>query len=326
MIYTGNFKNINMITWVINEICNFNCSFCNQAHYKKLEPIDIGRLSQGLDSLENSWLFHITGGEPFLEKNIIDICKEISKKNYISFNTNLSTKNHFDFADIINPDRCLFINAAVHIEEREKRDRDLKEYIKKINYLQDRGFNVIAYYVAHPSLFDRLESDISFLKSNGVKKVRTKTFRGVYNGKYFPYAFDPNEKKFLESLEADYPEFEILNNSHKFFNKICLAGNRFFVMDRSGNLRRCSSVLKDYGNLFKKTIKYDTAPKPCPINKCACPYEGIRNVISHEGNYIVSIKDNISEKYLKFNSLVSKPQKIKKIKEKVKEYIAQQQV
>lgn len=323
MIYKGDFKDINMITWTINEICNFNCTYCNQRHSKKSEPISIEKLLQGLESLKNTWLFHITGGEPFLEQNIIDICTVISKKHYISFNTNLSTKNHFDFADKINPNKCLFINAAVHIEEREKRDENLEEYIEKINYLQQKNFNIIAYYVAHPSLFDRLESDIAFLKSKGVKKVRTKTFRGIYNGKYFPYSYDPNEKIFLESLEADYPEFEILNNSNKFFNKICLAGNRFFVMDRNGDLRRCSSLLKDYGNLFNKKIKYDIPAKPCPINKCGCPYEGIRNATSNEGNYFITIKDNISEKYLKFKGVVDKPEKILKIKEKAIEYFAQ---
>ena len=105
MIYTGEHKDKKMITWTINEICNFNCSYCTQWHNKKegIKPIDISKLSESLHYLDKDWLFLITGGEPFLEKNFIKICEEITKRHYISLNTNLSTTNFFYFADKINP-------------------------------------------------------------------------------------------------------------------------------------------------------------------------------------------------------------------------------
>jgi hypothetical protein len=54
----------------------------------------------------------------------------------------------------------------------------------------------------------------------------------------------------------------------------------YFRMDPSGNLYRCSSSYKRYGNLFKARYIEDKTPAPCPLLDCACPYEGFKYVTS----------------------------------------------
>jgi hypothetical protein len=259
-----------------------------------------------------------------LEKNFIEICKEITKKHYLSLNTNLSTSNVVDFAYNINPEKSLFINAAVHITVREKKDKELTSYTEKMLLLQKMGFNVIAYYVVHPSLLSRVKSDMAFLLSKGIQKVRVKVFRGVYMGKYYPFSFSTAEKKYIEDMDGDFPEFEILNKVHNYKGQLCRAGQRFFFMDRTGNLKRCSSLNRRYGNLFEKRIIYDTELRPCPIRKCGCPYEGIRNKLSRKGDICALLKETIIEKSLKFNKVMKDPRLLKKLKEKGIEYFAQQ--
>jgi len=290
----------NKITWIINEKCNFQCSYCGywRNNRQPSEPIDIQKLSEGLNCLRGVWHFNILGGEPFLEKNFIDICREITKKNYVSLITNLSTANVFDFADNINPEKCGFINASIHITEREKRDVNLSSFIEKVLYLQEKGFNIRAQYVTFPDLFDRIKSDFEFLKSSGIQKVYIKVFSGEFNGKHYPSSFTTDEKKFLENLGADYHESEILNKSHEYYGKLCLAGQRSFVMDRDGNLKRCFSVLKSHGNFFEKSIRYDTKTKPCPKNNCDCPYEAIDFVLPSKGNIFSIWKEDYNEKLL----------------------------
>jgi MoaA/NifB/PqqE/SkfB family radical SAM enzyme len=327
MIFTGEYRNLKMITWLINTICNFRCDYCSVSNRneKKSLPINVHNLSESLNLLKKEWLLHLTGGEPFLEKNIIDICRTITRKHYLSINTNLSTNNIYEFANTIDPKRTLTISASVHITEREKTDLRLSEYINKIHYLQQKGFNIIASYVVHPILLGRIKSDIEYLKNNGIQKVRIKVFRGVFEEKYYPNAFHPVQKDFLRTLEADYPEFEILLKSHNYYGQQCRAGQDFFVMDRDGNLSRCSNAYRQYGNFLNKTMIRDKTARPCPIKKCGCPYEGIRNILSTKGNLKSIIIEDGKQKYIRskriVKAIIKDPKSLRKIKEKVIEYL-----
>lgn len=306
MIFTGKHSALKMITWGINNVCNFNCQYCPQQHdiSKSSFLIDTEILSESLKFLDGEWLIYLTGGEPFLEKNIIEICKVITKRHFLSINTNLSTSNLFNFADKTDPARTLSISSSVHIGVRENRDLKLKSFIEKILYFQSKGFNIIASYVTHPVLFDRIKSDFEYLKSKGIQKVRIKIFRGVYKGKLYPQAFNPDQREFLNSMEADYPEIEILLNKHNYFGQLCAAGQNFFVMDRDGNLKRCSGTYRTYGNLFQNNMVEDIEMRPCPLKQCVCPYEGIRNASTSYASIDSLFTEQINQRYNKTKKVV----------------------
>lgn len=320
MIFRGEFKDSYKITWTLNDHCNFQCEYCMQWHNKSpLSAIDIDKLSASLNNLPPGYIFQLTGGEPFLERNFVEICQTITKSHYISINTNLSLPNVFNFGETIDPKKCLFLNTAVHIIERERIDPKLASYLEKVLFLQKKDFNVISSYVAHPSLFNRIEKDITFLKENGVKHVQIKIFRGRFKGRLYPESFSLEQKSFLGKFPTTYPELEILNKPHNYFGQLCRAGQISFVMSRNGDLRRCSSLHKHYGNLFNNTIKYDIYPKPCPIRKCNCPYEGIRNVNNDKGSLYSLMREVPSEKFAKIQGVLTNPNLEKKIKRKLME-------
>jgi MoaA/NifB/PqqE/SkfB family radical SAM enzyme len=328
MIFKGKYKNIRMITWNIIKQCNFNCSYCFRGYdpNRSNVPIDISKLKKNLDLLSDEWLFYITGGEPFLEKDIIEVCQAITRRHYLSINTNLSLNKVFEFADKIDPKRTLSISAAVHIVEREKRDLKLKSYIEKICYLQNKGFNIIASYVVSPDLLTRIKQDLEYLKSSGVQKARIKVFRGIYNGKYYPNAFNIEEKELIKSLESDYPEIEILLKNHNFHGHQCRAGKDFFIMERNGDLKRCSNILRSYGNFIESTMVSDGEARPCPAKHCGCPYEGIRNVMDMKGSYSSLLLEEGNQIYLESKKIllriIEDPKSLKKVRNKVIEYFA----
>ncbi len=317
-----------MITWSIIKQCNFNCSYCFQGDSadKLIKPIDLNKLAKNLNLLSDEWLFQLTGGEPFLEKNIIEIAQSITRKHYISINTNLSLKNVYDFADNIDPKRTVNISASVHITEREKRDPNLKSFIEKICYLQNKGFNIIASYVITPDLLNRIKKDMEYLKSSGVQKVRIKVFRGIYDGKYYPVAFNIEEKELIKSMECDYPEIEILLKKHNYHGRQCRAGKDFFIMDREGNLQRCSNAYRVYGNFLESTMSMDPIARPCPANKCGCPYQGIRNIMETKGSYNSRIREEGNQIFLEYKKIILKiiedPKSLSKVRNKVIEYFA----
>lgn len=297
-------KYVNRITWIINQTCNFHCNYCEIWNNKKQipEPINTDKLSQGIDGLKENWHFHISGGEPFLENNFVELCRRITKKHSISIDTNLSMENVFDFADKIDPGKCWHISAAVHIAEREKIDLQCRAYIEKMLYLQKKGFNVHSVYVAHPTLLDRMNNDIEFMKSSGIHKVMAKIFQGIYKDKKYPSSYSPEQKEFLTGFEASRHESPILNNSYHFHGQLCLAGQKFFLMDRNGNLRRCESVSTDYGNFFEKSIKYDIKPKPCPKITCSCPPQGLEYNLRIKGNIFSILKEDYIERSIKYKN------------------------
>jgi len=297
-------RNNNKISWYISYRCNFKCDYCGEWAYgqQAVKPIDLAKLSGGLDFLPKDWIFYISGGEPFLDKNFTEICHEITKRHYLSFSSNLTTPNIFEFADKINPDKCLFINASVHPTQREKTDKDFSLFIEKILYLQKKGFNIIVVYVAHPTLLGRIISDFERLRSHGIEKVHVKNFIGDFNGNSYPFSYSAAQKELLLSMESDYPGFELMNQTYNFHGQLCIAGQKSFAMDRNGNLMRCSSDKRVYGNLFEKSIRIDSSPKPCTQDNYACLHECIEFNLKTKGKKIAILKADFIEKKTKFSS------------------------
>ena len=63
-----------IVDWILTERCNLNCYYCLQnADTRKAEcgPVDYSFV----DNVDKSVLFHLTGGEPFLVPNLIELCK-----------------------------------------------------------------------------------------------------------------------------------------------------------------------------------------------------------------------------------------------------------
>lgn len=293
-------NNRNLIRWEINKKCNFHCIYCDiweKEDEKAKIPIDITKLKKGLECLQGVWQIDITGGEPFLEKNFIEICQILTEKHFISINTNLSTSNIFDFAEKVPSEKCIYIHASVHIAEREKNDKGLKSFLEKIVFLQGKGFYPTAVYVTHPDLFGRIESDIAYLESNGVERVRIQVFRGWHDQKMYPLSFTQVQRAFLATLKANYPEFEVLNREHfYFFRHYCYAGQRFFVMNRNGNIRRCTNVDKNYGNLFEQSIRFDEKLKPCQQTSYLCLHECLAYSLDKKPGIISRLKGSILDK------------------------------
>lgn len=320
MIFTEKYRNNNMISWITNNKCNFRCDYCNS--WESDDSVekninDLEGITNGFERLGKDWIVHISGGEPFLKKDFLSICESITTNHFISINTNLSTSNIFEFADAIDPEKVLFLSCSVHIQEREKRDPGLKKFIKKINHLQERGFNVIATYVAHPTVLHRIGDDVKKMENGGVKKVRIKTFRGYYGKTRYPLSYQEEDINLIESYDMEYPEREILNNEFSFFRNKCKAGSSFFIMDQFGNLRRCSTLNRSYGNLFKGNWDKDEIYRPCPVKFCGCPYEGIRIATDQKVSYFKTINEIVFEDYQKLVKHTKDPEIVKKIKNRV---------
>ncbi len=261
--------------WYITSICNFNCPYCSDHsnEYPNTYKYSPKEITKRFDEKNNTWHIILTGGEPFLHNHIIELCSLLSRKHYLSINTNLSTNNIADFANQINPDKIIAINASIHILSRN--NNSLDKYIKNFLLLQDKGFNIIGSYVVYPSLINQFESDILKLKKLGLKQISSKAYIGTYNNKRYPAAYSDEEKKRIfetMSNEVDMPEY----HRYKFFKGLkCSTGRKMISIRPDGEIERCMSDSTSLGNFFSGNYSLYKKDVKCKAKECLCPYQGM---------------------------------------------------
>ncbi|MBF0493899.1 MAG: radical SAM protein [Candidatus Omnitrophica bacterium] len=290
-----------MVFWNLNHFCDYRCEYCFCGKEKlSAEHPDVGkhsaeRIFEAFTRTGKTWQIHMSGGEPFLYPGFVELCQKLTEKHCISINTNFSTSNVFNFADTVKREKVFFINAGLHIAEREKNKSALDEFIRRVLYFQDKGFNIDVGYLTYPPLLERMAKDIGHLRDKGVKLLNAKVFRGFYAGRRYPGAYTDTEREIIKKYTLDVREIDIIDKKMNFFGSLCGTGMKYFRMDPAGNLFRCSSSFKSYGNLFDGTYSPDTVYAPCPVLNCDCPYEGLRYAKNEKGSYGSVCREALAE-------------------------------
>ncbi len=106
------------IVWKLLDPCNFRCSYCFRSNFDKHKFMDIDKIVEGFNGLGLTCQISITGGEPFLFPNFVDLCKKLTERHIIRLATNSSRKEIYRFAEEIDPNRVSSINLNIHLEER----------------------------------------------------------------------------------------------------------------------------------------------------------------------------------------------------------------
>jgi|AntAceMinimDraft_14_1070370.scaffolds.fasta_scaffold13217_2 MoaA/NifB/PqqE/SkfB family radical SAM enzyme len=266
--------NEDVIIWCINRRCNFNCKYCQFAIDEPETYFDVDKIAQAFNRDGKKWHIIVTGGEPLLKHDIIDIFEKLSQKHTLFVNTNfsLSYNKLKEFVERVNPKK-VGMNIAIHVEEREKIDKDYKDFIKKIELIKSVGVLFFVSYVFYPSLIDRIDDDFAFFKSHGIEKITLKPFYGSYNGISYPKAYNDIEREYLNKYYL--PEYDLGDNAPatNFKGNICYAGQRTFYINEHGIARRCENSNDNYGNFFENSFSPDKKPKACNEDASRCPYQ-----------------------------------------------------
>ncbi len=265
-----------MMTWQINNLCNFNCPYCGKFTCDDPDVFKYSpeHIADCFNNYNRQWHIIITGGEPFIHKHILQICSLLTQNHYISVNTNLSNKKIIEFADTINPERVIAINASIHFQVRIDRNI-LDEYISNFMYLQDRGFNIIGSYVVYPTETHQFKNDIEMLRSRGLRQISSKVFHGKYNGQKYPEAYTPEEFSDITSeMNSEIEMMEYIKYT-RFKGLMCGTGRRMLSLKPNGDIERCLTEYTPLGNFFDGTFKMPRYDKACESEVCNCPYQGM---------------------------------------------------
>lgn len=262
--------------WAVTDRCNLNCAYCSTANKKtaRLPEINIPLLMATLERTKKT--FRITfsgGGEPFLVPNLVEACMELTKKHYISFNTNLTNPRVKEFAVKINPGRVTRIGASLHIKELE-RTHLVERYVNHFLLLKEGGFRVRAKEVAYPSLCEEAEQYKEKFQGMGIE-LRFSPFLGECRGRKYPSSYTDKELKAFGLRGHREPPAEDRSDltavgRHYQYHQICNAGYNVGVVDTAGNISPCHLIKSSIGNIYAD-IKFRDNLIYCPFRFCGCP-------------------------------------------------------
>lgn len=261
-----------ILMWALSEKCNLNCKYCfNQERvYGEIKTIYIKRLLKTLKLSKKKYLISLTGGgEPFLVKNFIELCEELTKYHYISIITNLTSNKIKEFAKKINPEKVDSIVASMHLEELYNKGL-MKMFISNLKILQKKGYNLIVTEVAYPGLINDFNKYNSFIKQINCK-LEFYPFFGDYKKKHYPESYTEEELKFFG-----------LKNSFKFYrvfqyDRLCNAGYNIIFAKPNGDINICPRIPIKLGNIYEK-INFRNNMVKCPNKFCTCPLNDSDNI------------------------------------------------
>lgn len=280
---------ITVVDWILTEKCNLNCYYCLQnadTRNAKCSPVNTDFLAK----VHQPTLFHLTGGEPFLVPNLIEVVNNIQDNgHYVSLNTNLTCSVQ-RFVNQINKNNLLFVNASFHYVYRKMH---IAPFVRNYMSIRNSGIFVYATIVMIPHLIDELIQVAELLISQGVF-VLPKLMRGRENGKIYPQDYTVEHLQKMNDIlkmsksslsTQDVERFAIACKynvsiddwelgSHIVGTR-CFDGKHYVRITETGDVVYCNGLI--LGNIYSnKVFKEITSKLDCPYktnnNLCKMNY------------------------------------------------------
>jgi len=262
--------------------CNFTCNYCYYQHDSSpvQNPLPAETIRSFLDATGQEWTIGLTGGEPFLYPDFVQLCESLTEQHRIALDTNLSlSKPLQEFVERISPERVQDVYASLHIEEREKRG-GIDPFIRNVQLLKNHGFVVKVNYVLHPTLIDRYQRDADTFAKYDIE-LAPRPFKGTYKGRDYPESYSQRAKNIF-AKSSDGGKKMLFN----FKGIPCNGGHSFIRMEPDGTIFRCAGEKTVLGQLPGEAELYD-GPRPCNVSRCPC--RGLDHVqLSTSQEYLVN--------------------------------------
>lgn len=228
-----------------------------------MPPIDVLRLMGSLESTGKTFRIGFTGGEPFLIPNLVEACEAITRRHYVSFNTNLTSPRVPEFAHRIDPGMVVLLHASLHIKELERTGLT-DRYLRNYRLCREKGFKLMAVQVGYPPLLGEIGKYRTFFEKRGIP-IRFYTFEGEYGGKSYPDAYTAEEAAAF-GFERD----AVIGTFHHQGLR-CNAGYNVGIVSVDGKVHPCFRLQgEDLGHIYDG-FSFRDRMTACPFDFCGCP-------------------------------------------------------
>lgn len=256
--------------WKITDYCNFECPGCS-GHSIKIDStyvpqtVNLDHLDSFLKGLNKKIRVVISGGEPTLIENIVDVCKLITQKNNLILITNAASPKIKEIADQVNRKNVEYIKTSAHIRELEKNNL-LDTFFDHVNYLQKRKIAVSVEEVAYPFMAPKAQFYRDLFAEHGIR-LSFQAYRGGWEEKNYPDAYDPEDYQIFNFDPIGRGEKQM----HYRKGRLCNAGYNVIVA-YGESIHRCYGLYETRLGDFKSGVKLMETMKPCPLEYCDCPF------------------------------------------------------
>ena len=244
------------IVWQERYSCNFKCPYCGIWPLKSRGDIKaswqdwvaaFNRLKPGV--------IDITGGEPFLNKNLIDIVNGL--ETTVAITTNLS-QPLLAFAQNVSPRKVISMTLSYHPSMTMTQEA----FIGKAILLANRGFHVTVNFVAYPEQMYLIPALKGLFETIGIP-FHVDPYA---EDNQLRYAYTEKENKFLSQFVNQDRAFRVKDVEK---HVTCSGGRDYIQVDPDGFAYRCMTMNlrkePPIGNILDKTFRLNDKNETCGI-------------------------------------------------------------
>lgn len=255
------------IHWIPTLRCNYLCPYCVSTN----KPDSLGELtSKDWIKIFNcrpfskfKGIIEISGGEPTLYPNLIDVLNSIKNRFKFHFITNLSNFNIIKkMTEELLPENFEKIKLSFHPTQKGVTK---EKFLKKALFLKENGYPISINFVMYKKqLFDFPKYN-KYFSSKGINVLPLPFTAPDRFGETKSYSnfYSEREKKFLKkhafnvfiSFESNKKEFNLKPNELLF----CTAGTSWFQLLSNGSIATCIAngrIGNNLYNLIDNKIKF----------------------------------------------------------------------
>lgn len=248
------------ILWQERFSCNLKCPYCT-IHTMKAKGDCKASWQEWVAAFNKikPSVIDITGGEPFLNKNIIEIINGLESGVLVGLTTNL-TFSIERFATDVSPKKAFSITASYHPSTTLI---DKQTFIDRALTLKNNGFHVTVNFVAYPDqmlIIPELKKEI---EGNGIR-FHVDPY-GVGNIGHYEYTKE--QRDFLNPYVGADRVFRMNKDNSEVR---CSGGRDYMMVDPDGYAYRCwaKHIAKSHpiGNIFDVSFKALDADENCSMS------------------------------------------------------------
>jgi len=259
-------KKLRKITWNLLYDCNYRCSYCffegKWEEYKKrniyLSASDWFKYWLKLYEKYGYLYILITGGEPFIYPDFIELIKRLSE---ISYHINISSNGSGDLKKFVKEISPSKVSLSLSFQPEFE---NLNSFIEKVIFIRKYGFNGCINFVAYPPYI----KDINMLREKFYtidEKLKVIPFWGKYNNLDYPQSYTYDEKIIIGIDDEWWKKIRKKGS-------LCEAGFKTALIFPDAKVARCGQVGERFllGNFLDENFSLLNRPLPCDAEYCPC--------------------------------------------------------
>lgn len=279
---------LGVVSWNMNTTCNYRCTYCTQRFIddRGRWAKDVPRFIAGFAKhLVGQWEIKMSGGEPFLHPEFLDIVRALRQQNHlISVVTNFSSKweKLAQFIDAANTN-LRTLSCSLHLEYNQKPEA-LQNFIDKCR-------QVLQVFHTHPDLYTHASLCVTCVATrDNLPILADLQKRFQENGIVFKVQPEKQGREVIDYAPHEIDQLIALGGHNQtgniapdFGGQPCWAGSKYFILDDQGQAYRCYPArryrFESLGNFLDDSFQLNLEAKPCLYRYCNCTVPIARNMM-----------------------------------------------